>query len=301
MDEREKQGVAAVGLLAAYADGAEVERERGEIQRQFEKLAGEDASLGAAWRDVTLERASLEQIARGLSPESKSLAYEMAVCVCDADGARTESEKRFLESVRLAFALEPAAAERFASEADAIAATPVVSPAVPEAEIDASILNNAILCAALEQLPQRLATLSILPLQMRMVYRIGKRYGFELDRRHIGDFLAAAGVGMSAQLLDGFARKLVSGLVRHVAGRMLGGLASRATGSAVAFATTYALGHLAKRYYASGRSLSGAQLREAFGELFDRARGEEARHAGDIVRRAGEVNVADLAGLVSTG
>ncbi len=34
---------------------------------------------------------------------------------------------------------------------------------------------------------------------MKMVYRIGKSYGFDLDRGHIKDFLATAGVGMASQ------------------------------------------------------------------------------------------------------
>jgi len=38
-----------------------------------------------------------------------------------------------------------------------------------------------------------------IPLQMKMVYRIGKSYGFDLDRGHIKDFLATAGVGMASQ------------------------------------------------------------------------------------------------------
>ena len=58
------------------------------------------------------------------------------------------------------------------------------------------ILNYAILNGALELLPESLATMAIIPLQMKMVYRIGKTYGFELDRGHIKDFLATAGVGI---------------------------------------------------------------------------------------------------------
>jgi uncharacterized protein (DUF697 family) len=43
------------------------------------------------------------------------------------------------------------------------------------------ILNSAILNGALEIMPHTLATMAIVPLQMRMVYHIGKSYGFELD------------------------------------------------------------------------------------------------------------------------
>ncbi|MCK7498350.1 MAG: hypothetical protein MZW92_52755 [Comamonadaceae bacterium] len=54
------------------------------------------------------------------------------------------------------------------------------------------ILNYAILNGALELLPDSLASMAIIPLQMKMVYRIGKSYGYELDRGHVKDFLATA-------------------------------------------------------------------------------------------------------------
>ena len=128
-----------------------------------------------------------------------------------------------------------------------------------DAEVDQMILNAAILNGALEIMPHTLATMAIVPLQMRLVYRIGHAYGYELDRGHIKDFLATVGVGLTSQVFEGFTRQLVGGFARRLTGGFLGGLVGEATGSAVAFASTYALGQVAKKYYASGRSLSAAQ------------------------------------------
>ena len=50
---------------------------------------------------------------------------------------------------------------------------------------------------AIELLPENLSTLAIIPLQMRLVYQIGQSYGYELDRGHIKDLLAALGVGLT--------------------------------------------------------------------------------------------------------
>ena len=50
-----------------------------------------------------------------------------------------------------------------------------------EAEMDDMIRKAAIVNAALELMPETLSTLAIIPLQMRMVYRIGQNFGFELD------------------------------------------------------------------------------------------------------------------------
>ena len=52
------------------------------------------------------------------------------------------------------------------------------------------ILNAAIMNGALELLPQSLASMAIIPLQMKLVYRIGTEYGYELDRGHVKDLLA---------------------------------------------------------------------------------------------------------------
>ena len=51
-----------------------------------------------------------------------------------------------------------------------------------EAELDQMIMNAAIMNGALEIMPHTLATMAIVPLQMRLVYRIGHAYGYELDR-----------------------------------------------------------------------------------------------------------------------
>ena len=61
--------------------------------------------------------------------------------------------------------------------------------------------------------PQSLASMAIIPLQMKMVYRIGKAHGFELDRGHIKDLLATLGVGLTSQYVEQFGRKLLGGLL----------------------------------------------------------------------------------------
>jgi uncharacterized protein (DUF697 family) len=167
-----------------------------------------------------------------------------------------------------------------------------------EAELDHQILNAAILNGALEIMPHTLATMAIVPLQMRMIYQMGKRYGYELDRGHIKDFLATVGIGLTSQVFEGFTSRLLGGLTRGLAGGLLCGLVGQAAGSAFAFATTYALGQVAKRYYASGRTLSTEQLKEVFASMLAEARSMQGRYAGDIAQRSQQVNVAELLPLV---
>ena len=99
---------------------------------------------------------------------------------------------------------------------------------------------------------------------------------------------------MTSQVLEGFTRRLVGGLARGLAGGLLGGLAGQAAGSAFAFATTYALGQAAKRYYASGRTLTTEQMKEVFSSMLDEARGMQGRYSGDIMQKSRQVNVAQL-------
>ena len=109
------------------------------------------------------------------------------------------------------------------------------------------------------------------------------------------------GVGLSSQVFEGFASRLVGGLARGLAGGLLGGLVGQATGSAFAFATTYALGQVARRYYASGRILSAEQLKETFSSMLAEGRSLQGRHSAEIYQQSRQVNVSDLLPLVSRG
>ena len=134
--------------------------------------------------------------------------------------------------------------------------TKTLSETKPEAgALEQTILNAAILNGALELLPQSLATIAIVPLQLRLVYTVGQTYGYTLDRAHLKEFLGVAGVGMTSQVVEGHVRKLFGKFAKKTMGRGSKKVASAAAGAAVTFATTYALGQAAKRYYGGGRKL----------------------------------------------
>jgi len=199
-----------------------------------------------------------------------------------------------------ASAATAATAATATATATAAAPGPVVAavPARSDAELDQTILNYSILNGALELLPQSMASMAIIPLQMKMVYRIGKAHGYELDRGHIKDLLATLGVGLTGQYLEDIGRKLVGGLLGRAAGRMAGSLARGATGVAFSFATTYALGHVAKRYYAGGRTMSGQMLKDAYGSMVGQARGLQSRYMPQIEQQARTVDVGKIVQMV---
>ena len=321
MNPEQQKSILAIALFAAFADGAKHDREREDIRRIAESLATDVGApdLARLYQDVLLKRFSLEAAADALSdPAERQLAYEMAVCVCDADGRQSDVERRFLAELKTLLKLDDGQVEAFEREADAIvnlseaavpaapaasaavASVPVVlaQPKVPEAKMDKSILNHAVVNGALELLPQSWASLAIIPLQIRMVYSIGKTYGVELDQGHIKEFIAAAGVGLTSQYLEQFGRKLLGGLLGRVAGRTFGKVGSAATGMAFSFAATYALGQVAKRYYAGGRVMSTAVLRDTFQDLLGPAKQLQAQYLPQIQQKASTLDAGQIMAMV---
>ena len=325
MNTADQNALLTIALLGAFADGSKGEAERAEIRRVAESLGDAQINMAALYQDVLLKRATVASAAAALSsPELKQLAFELAVGVCDADGLRNEAETRFLAELGQALGLtQPQIAEP-AATADALATVPledllgkpteagaataataattgaVVSSVADrsDAELDKMILNYSILNGALELLPQSMASMAIIPLQMKMVYRIGKSHGYELDRGHIKDLLATMGVGLTGQYLEEIGRKVIGGLLGKVAGRMVGGLARGATGVAFSFATTYALGQVARRYYAGGRTMSTQMLKDAYASMLMQAKGLQGQYAPQIEQQARTVDVSKIVQMV---
>ncbi len=312
MTPSETKAVVTLSLLAAFVDGDKHERERAEIKRIAEGLSQADGMhMPTLYQDVLMKRVSLADVTAQLeSHEAKQLGYEMAVCVCDADGTQSESERMFLADVRSSLGLDAKSAEQFSKEADAIAAVPLApavaaagtvaaaSSTVDNAELDKSILNAAILNGALELLPESLSTMAIIPLQMKLVYSIGKTHGYELDSGHVKDFIATVGVGLTSQYLEQAGRKLLGGLLGKVGGGLLRGLGNQAVSSGMSFATTYALGHVAKRYYAGGRTLSTQMLKEAYASVTQEAQGLQTRYLPAMQEKARTLDAGQVLAMV---
>lgn len=313
-----EQALLSLSLFAAFVDGAKDDREREHIRRFAESLGQDDPALARLYQDVLLKRLTLAEVAGALTElGQRQLAYEMAVGVCDADGRQCEAERAFLRELKTLLKLDgDAQSEQAERQANAIAelpplvATPIPAaaaattgvsrPAAPsdDAATDKSILNYAILNGALELLPQSWASVAIIPLQVKMVYGIGKSQGYELDQGHIKEFLATVGVGLTSQYLEQFGRKLIGGLLGSVAGRTVGKLGRAATGVAFSFATTYALGHLAKRYYGGGRTMSQAMLQQEFQRLLQPARELQSRYMPQIQQRAAGLDPTQILSMV---
>jgi uncharacterized protein (DUF697 family)/tellurite resistance protein len=315
MSPTDQRAVLTICLMAAFADGVKDDRERDAIKRLSETLAGPNDApqLASVYQEVLLNRVDLASVARSLTdPAHRQLAYELAVCVCDADGSSNDSERRFLAELKRHLGLSDSDATNIEQSSNELASAPLtavatMSPAlaastslgadasdVPEAELDRYILNHAIVNGALELLPQSLASMAIIALQIKLVYRIGKAYGHELDKGHIKELMATVGIGLTSQYLEQTGRKLLGGLLGSVAGSLGRGIGRAATGMAFSFASTYALGQLAKRYYRGGRQMSAALLRETYESLFAQAKQLQSQHASDIQEKARSLDIGQV-------
>jgi uncharacterized protein (DUF697 family)/tellurite resistance protein len=317
MHATEQRALLSILVHAAMSDGHKADSERQFIRDLSQQLDGTAGAqhLAQAVQDALLKRVSLTDAVQSLADASqRQLAYEWSVAVCDADGVASPAEQAFLDRLRglLGLAGEAAVAVQ-ASEAqthalssayaagpapEAPPVAPAGGPSVDQAALDKMVLNYAILNGALELLPQSWASMAIIPLQIRMVYRIGAAHGVALDQGHIREFIATAGVGLTSQYLEQFGRKLLGGLIGKAGGRMLGGLAGQATGMAFSFATTYALGQLARRYYAGGRVMSTELLRQTYQGLLGPAKDMQQRHLPEIQNRARTLDAAEVMRLV---
>lgn len=330
MSTEEIRAILTICLLAAYADGDKHDREREQIRQVAQGLAqDQQVNLPGLYQEVLMRRIQLaDMLPKLATSEARQLAYEMAVCVCEADGQTSVQEQAFLAQLREALGQAPA---EFAAQADALAAAPLGTPSalvpeiaaagqaaphpaavdalpgtaaqrrpgtMPAAEMDRKILNAAILNGAIELLPENLSTLAIIPLQMRLVYQIGQSYGYELDSGHIKDLLATLGVGLTSQYLEQAGRKLLGGLLGKVGGGLLGGLGRQALSSGMSFAATYALGHVANQYYVGGRTLGTQMLRDAYQNVMADGRQLQTQYLSQIQEVARGLNTARILQMV---
>ncbi len=291
MNERDHPPIVTIAFLAALSDGRTTPEEDRELRATLGRLG--IADVDAVAHRGSSEPTMLKQIASRLSSEeARRRAYETAVVVCHADGSLNDHEADFLNKLRTALELDPLTTEEIERGAAGLAAAhpaPVKvevgsgNPPSDEA-LDRQILQQAMITGAVDLLPDKLATVVILPLQLRLVYQIGRHYGQRLDAGSVKDLAATLGLGAAAQAVEGVVRKLFGGLV--------GG----AAGVAVTFATTYALGHVAKTYYAQGRRLAPADLKRLFAQFQEDAKTIFPRVKDEIATQAKSLNLKTILG-----
>ncbi len=300
MEDTEQAAIVSIALMAAAADGSQSAQEQAQLQSVAAR--GVKVDLDAVRKQVSGGLNLADVAARLTSDAARHRAYEAALVVCNADGPANPAEEKFLSALQVALGLAPSALQplehgtrALATAATSAPPTVATSERLPaDATLDDVILKQAMLTGALEILPDNLASLAILPVQLRLVYLVGQQYGQQLDANQVKDLAGTLGIGAAAQLVEGVVRKVLGGLTSGVLGGLLGGATGLAAGAAVSFASTYALGHVAKQYYAQGRRLSAEDLRELFVRFQGEAKGLLPKVQGQIQSLAGSLNLQDV-------
>ena len=318
----EAEAVVTLALMAALSDGRSDPTERDQLKSLLESLAADEGlpSLAAIHQRVVLGQVKAAEVIAALeSPEARSAAFEIAVCVAEADGKTTAKEQEFLDDLEKRLGLSHDDAVAFEREAEAITLAeptgdqeidllvpgapggpvPASAPAGPDpAEADRIIMKYAIVNGALELLPQNLATMAILPLQTRMVYTIGKRHGYTLGPGHIKEFVATLGLGATSQMLENFARKALGKLVKRHVGKTAGKVVKHATGPMMTFASTFAIGRVAEAYYRGGREMSAVNLRALFQRDLASGKALYEQHRGAVEQQASTLDAGRVLDFV---
>lgn len=315
MNQEQARAVASICVFAAFADGGQSDSEREKVKEVVGGLGLPGAT--EALRRVMFKETTPDAEAAVLTDEAtRVMAWEAALAVCEADGATSAGERAFLDTLAASLKRPLLEAREQVAQADAtmrsvatgaavaIPVAAVAAVALPaaaaaqadprDAEVDSSILKTAILTAAVELLPQNLATLAIIPLQSRMVVSVGKRYGHELSMASVKELAATVGVGVTGQVLEGYARKLFKSLGKSVLGGIGGTIADWGTGPALTFATTYAMGHVAKTYYSGGRTLSALDLRGIYQRTLDQGKQLYTKYEPNVRETAAKTDPRQL-------
>ena len=285
MNTADRAPLIAIAMLAARADGRTDSAEQAAVDAVVTQMGSPDVSRLA--EQVAGGQLRVADLAAKLSDdEARRTAYNGALAICNSDGPANPAEQAFLEELREALGLE------VEPVAEVHTGTPPAGP------LDGFILQQAMLTGALEILPDQLANIAILPLQLRLVYEIGQRHGQRLDANQVKDLLATLGLGVAAQGVEGLVMGLFGGVARGLLGGLAGGATRVATGAAISFSATYALGHVADQYYAQGRRLSRNDLLALFDRFKEDAKTIYPKVRGQIEERAGSLNLQSLlAGL----
>ena len=105
-------------------------------------------------------------------------------------------------------------------------------------------------------------------------------------------------MGLTSQVVEGFFEKVARGVLGTVAGGLGRSLGGQVASSGLSFVTTYALGQLARQYYAGGRQFSAIELHGLYDSLIGQGRALQDSYLPQIREQASKVSLASLPRLL---
>ncbi len=258
MEIEMKEATACLRALVAVAkaDGKITAEERMTLASALEALPASGDLQPFLDETIDLTRV-LDEIK---TPHAREQVWQSAFTMIHADGTASPAEEKVVEQMRTAFKIEDAkvsTTKRFLDEAkDTLLPSNIESiadPARRQKEIDQDVLKYSVMSAVLGAFPVpgiAIATdLAIVAMQLKLTRDIGQYWGHTVDKAAAKTLLAGLGLGTGARIAVSNLAKLVP-------------VWGSAFGATTAFASTWALGKIANRYFESGAKADVATLRK---------------------------------------
>jgi uncharacterized protein (DUF697 family)/tellurite resistance protein len=290
-------------VAIAKADGKITSDERAALEAALGMLPE-----GASLTKFLEEKTDFDQILGEVkSADAREQLWESAYSLIHADGAASPEEQKLLDTMRATFQIDDtkaSATKRLLDEAkDTLLPSnidAITDPAKRQKEIDQDVLKYSILSAVLGAFPVpgvAIATdLAIVALQVKLVRDIGQYWGHKVDKEAAKTLLAGLGLGTGARIAVSNLAKLVP-------------VWGSAFGATSAFATTWALGKIANRYFETGKKADMGVLKTelksmekegkaAYAQQKDTIEAKRKEHAAKLSdlnaqRKAGKLSQAD--------
>ena len=254
-----KEGTACLRAMVAIAkaDGKLTADERAALETMVEALPG-----GSDLKPFLDERApEFDQLLAEIkTPAAREQLWQSAYSLVHADGSASAEEQALLDKIRTTYRIDEqvvSATRRLLDETkDTLLPSnisPIADPAARQKEIDQDVLKYSVLSAVLGAFPVpgvAIATdLAIVALQVKLVRDVGQYWGHTVDKAAAKTLLAGLGLGTGARIAVSNLAKLVP-------------VWGSAFGATTAFATTWALGKIANRYFESGQKADIGKLKK---------------------------------------
>jgi uncharacterized protein (DUF697 family) len=290
--ELDRKSLASFRVLVgvARADGTLADSELAALKTAL----GERADLLPS---LVEENVDLDHELGLLDTDDRERVYQSAFAVAHADGRATTFEIALLKKIVPNRGEDSLLGQVFGEALDTVVPgriVPEADPVARDTEVTEDILKYSVLAAVAGAMPVPgvaiVADLAVIAIQGKMVHDIGLYFGHTMDGPAIRAFLTS--VGGSALM-----RVAVNNLARMVPGW------GSAFGAGTSFASTYAIGKVAQRYFEAGRGLPEPELKS----LYEAARAEgPARYADekdriDTAEVAHGKAIADLNDRLATG
>ncbi|MGE0867384.1 MAG: DUF533 domain-containing protein [Kofleriaceae bacterium] len=242
-------------VAVAKADGKITAEERAALESTFEMLPGSASPQSFLNEQIDFDQ-TLSQVT---SAQAREQLWQAACSIIYADGTASAEEQKLLDKMRNSFHIDEGKASStrriFEEAKDTLLPSNIVAvsdPAQRQKEIDQDTIKYSILSALLGAFPVpgiAIATdLAIVALQIKLIRDVGQYWGHRVDKETAKTLLAGLGLGTGARIAVSNLAKLVP-------------VWGSAFGATTAFATTWALGKIANRYFEGGQKSEPGALR----------------------------------------